>query len=97
MRNYPYTGGAGYDAWRTTPPDDDTLADEAVEQAKLDYLQDWIDGQLVSSANYSEPCAALADEPAINVLLSAVDDEELLAAAKEVRGALIREILGRAE
>ena len=86
-----------YDTWRTTPPEDDALAEEAAEQARLDYLQDWIDGQLVSSANYSEPCAALADEPAISVLLTATSDEELLAAAKEVRGALIREILGRAE
>lgn len=97
MSGYPYTGGAGYDTWRTTPPEDDTLADEAAEQARRDYLQDWIDGHLVNRADYTDPCSALADEPAINVLLGATSDEELLGAAKEVRAALIREILGRAE
>ena len=86
-----------YDAWKTTPPDDDALADESAEQARLDYLQDWIDGDLVDRADYADPCSALADEPCIFELVGADNDEELLAAAKEVRGALIREIFGRVE
>ena len=86
-----------YDAWKTTPPDDDALADESAEQARFDYLQDWIDGHLVNRADYTDPCCALADEPCIFELVGADSGEELLAAAKEVRGALIRGILGQLE
>ena len=77
------------------PDPDEIDTSEAEEQARLDYLQDWIDGHLVNRADYTDPCSALADEPCIFELVGADSDEELLAAAKEVRGILIREILGR--
>ena len=79
------------------PGPDEMDTAEAEEQARLDYLQDWIDGHLVNRADYTDPCCALADEPCIFELVGADSDEELLAAAKEVRDALIREILGRLE
>ena len=79
------------------PDPDEIDTAEAEEQALLDYLQDWIDGEIVNDGAYADPIRALADEPCIFELVGADSDEELLAAAKEIRGILRREILGQLE
>ena len=100
--NYPYFGGAAYDLWKTTPPDDDDYAArQAHEDACAEALSEYTaDGNLPDGRDAGHVWEELGDEDEGAIvcdLLAAYlqDDEEKMLAIAKASGEKLLGIVNR--